>query len=75
MKPTAKILKFKGKELQSKADVRAALLAILEDLRFGDVTATEAEPIQKDINTRMKEIKSGKLEAAVKSFFAYESPF
>jgi hypothetical protein len=75
MEQTAKILKIKGKALQTVEDVRAALSTIIDDIKSGDATVTEAKPIQKEIKTRLKEIhaqmKSGKPEdkAALKSFF------
>ena len=75
MKNAAKILAFKGKELKTVDDVRAALLAILLDIRSGDVTVAESQPIQKEINTRMKEVRgqlkggTSKDKHAVKSFF------
>jgi hypothetical protein len=39
MKLTAKILKFKGKKLETVEEVRAALIAILEDVESGDATS------------------------------------
>ena len=39
MKPTAKILKFKNKKLKTVEEVRAALIAILEDVESGDATS------------------------------------
>jgi hypothetical protein len=41
MKPTAKILKFKDKKLETVEEVRAALIAILEDIESGDATIAE----------------------------------
>ena len=38
MKKTAKILKFKGKKLETIEEVRAALGAIIEDIKSGDAT-------------------------------------
>jgi hypothetical protein len=52
MKPTAKILKFKDKKLETIKEVRAALIAILDDIQSGDATVTEAKPIEKEIERR-----------------------
>ena len=38
MKLTAKIRKFKNKKLETVEEVRAALIAILEDIESGDAT-------------------------------------
>jgi hypothetical protein len=46
MKRTAKILRFKNKKLETVEDVRAALIAIIQDIEACDETATEAEPIR-----------------------------
>ena len=46
MKLTAKILKFKNKKLETVEEVRAALIAILEDVESGDATIAEAKPIK-----------------------------
>jgi hypothetical protein len=51
MKLTAKIRKFKGKKHDTVEKVRAALIAILEDIESGDATIAEATPIKK--NTRL----------------------
>ena len=75
MKLTAKILKFKGKKLETVEEVRAALIAILEDIESGDATIAEATPIKKEIQILMRKLraqmKSVKPEdrAALKSFF------
>ena len=53
MKQTAKILKFKGKKLEIVEEVRAALIAMLEDVQSGDATITEAKPIQEEIKKLM----------------------
>ena len=74
MKQTVKMLKVKGNEPQTVEDVRAAL-SIIEDIRSGDVTVAEAEPIKEEIDKRVREIsaqmKTEKPEdqAALKSFF------
>ena len=75
MKQTAKILKFKGKKLETVEEVRAALIAIHEDIESGDVTVSEATPIRDEIKKMMREIrvqrKSAKPEddALLKLFF------
>jgi ElaB/YqjD/DUF883 family membrane-anchored ribosome-binding protein len=75
MKQTVKMLKVRGNEPQTVDDVRAALAAIIDDIRSGDATVDEAMPIKKEINKRLKEIRaqmeSEKPEdkAAVKLFF------
>ena len=67
--------KGKGNEPQTVEDVRAALAAIIEDIKSGDATIAEAEPIKKEIEKRIEEIpaqmESAKPEdkAALKSFF------
>jgi hypothetical protein len=47
MKLTAKIRKFKNKKLKTVEEVRAALIAILEDIESSDATIAEAAPIKK----------------------------
>jgi len=75
MKLTAKILKFKDKKLETVEQVRAALIAILEDVESGDATITEVTPIKEEIQILMRklraQVKSVKPEdrAALKSFF------
>ena len=75
MKLTARILKFKGKKLETVEEVRAALIAILEDVQSGDATITEAEPIQEEIKKLMRKVRAQmkhanpKDKAALKSFF------
>ena len=46
MKPTAKILTFKDKKLETVEEVWAVLTAILEDIESGDATITDAESTQ-----------------------------
>ena len=58
MKPTAKILRFKGKKLETVEEVRAALSAIREDVECGDATVTEATPIRDEIDKMMREIRA-----------------
>jgi hypothetical protein len=56
MKPTAKILKFKDKKLETIEAVRAALIAIFGDLESGDATSAEAKPIQAEIINPMRKV-------------------
>jgi hypothetical protein len=75
MKLTAKIIKFKGKKLETVEEVRAALIAILEDIESGDAPVTEAKPIRDETEMIMRKLcaqmNSAKLKdkAALKSFF------
>ena len=75
MKQTAKILEFKGKKLETVEEVRAALIAILEDVESGDATIAEATPLTKEIKKLMRklraQVKSAKPKdkAALKTFF------
>ena len=75
MKLTAKILQFKGKKFETVKEVRAALIAILEDIESGDVTIAEATPLTNEIKKLMRklraQVKSAKPKdkAALKSFF------
>ena len=45
MKLTAKILRFKNKKPETVEEIRAALIAILEDAQSGDATITEVPTI------------------------------
>ena len=58
MKLNAKILKFKGKKLETVEEDRAALIAILEDIESGDVTVSEATPIRDEIEEMRREIRA-----------------
>jgi hypothetical protein len=75
MKLTARIIKFKGKKLETVEEVRAALIAILEDIESGDAPVTEAKPIRDETEMIMRKLcaqmNSAKLKdkAALKSFF------
>ena len=75
MKLTAKIRKFKNKKLETVEVVRAALIAILEDIESGDATIAEATPLTNEIKKLMRklraQVKSAKPKdkAALKSFF------
>ena len=75
MKPTAKILTFKDKKLETVEEVWAVLTAILEDIESGDITVSEATPIRDETKKMMREIrvqmKSAKPEddALLKLFF------
>jgi len=75
MKITAKIRKFKGTKLETVKEVRAALIAILEDIESGDATIAEATPLTNEIKKLMRklraQVKSAKPkdQAELKSFF------
>jgi hypothetical protein len=75
MNRTAKILRFKNKKLETVEEVRAALIAILEDIESGDATIAEATPIKKEIQILMRKLRAQmksakpKDKAALKSFF------
>ena len=75
MKLTAKIRKFKGKKLETVEEVRAALIAMLEDIQSGDVTIAEATPLTNEIKKLMRKVRAQmksakpKDKAALKSFF------
>ena len=75
MKATARILKFKGKKLDTVEKARGALIAILEDLESGDATIAEATPIKKEIQILMRKLRAQMKSAkpkdkpALKSFF------
>ena len=58
MKLTAKIRKFKGKKLETVKEVRAALIAILEDIESGDITVSEAIPIRDEIKKMTRELRA-----------------
>jgi len=58
MREAAKILEFTRKKPQTIEGVRAALAAIIDDIRSGDATVVEAMPIKKALNKRMREIRA-----------------
>jgi hypothetical protein len=58
MREAAKILEFTRKKPQTIEGVRAALAAIIDDIRSGDATVVEAKPIKKALNKRMREIRA-----------------
>lgn len=71
MKETAQVLKFKGKELITAADINAVLEAVARDLASGDVTPAEARKIQNEVNRRIKlvasALKTGQNSATLRS--------
>ena len=75
MKPTAKILTFKDKKLETVEEAWAVLTAILEDVESGDITVSEATPIRDETEKMTRELraqrKSAKPEddALLKLFF------
>jgi hypothetical protein len=58
MKPTAKILTFKDKKLETVEEVWAVLTAILEDIESGDITVSEATPIRDEIKKMMGKLRT-----------------
>ena len=58
MKPTAKILTFKDRKLETVEEVWAVLTAILEDIESGDITVSEATPIRDEIKKMMRKFAS-----------------
>jgi hypothetical protein len=59
MKETALILRFKGKDLRTAADIAAADAALMADLIAGEITATETRRIERELATRINAISSG----------------
>lgn len=58
MRKTAQVLKFKGKELMTAADINAVLEALACDLASGEITPAEARKIQNEVNKRIKLVAS-----------------
>jgi len=58
MKPTAKILTFKDRKLETVEEVWAVLTAILEDIESGDITVSEATPIRDEIKKMTRELRA-----------------
>ena len=58
MKPTAKILTFKDKKLETVEEVWAVLTAILEDIESGDITVSEAIPIRDEIKKMTRKLRA-----------------
>ena len=58
MKPTAKILTFKDKKLETVEEAWAVLTAILEDVESGDITVSEAIPIRDEIKKMTRELRA-----------------
>ena len=58
MKPTAKILTFKDRKLETVEEVWAVLTAILEDIESGDITVSEATPIRDEIKKLMRKLRT-----------------
>ena len=56
MKDTARILKYRGRDLKSVADVTGAMQALAADLLNGDITPAEHRRIQKEINQRIRSV-------------------
>ena len=58
MKPTAKILTFKDKKLETVEEAWAVLTAILGDVESGDITVSEAIPIRDEIKKMTRELRA-----------------
>jgi len=58
MKKEARILNYQGKELRTVSDINGANEALFNDLLSGNVTVQEARKIQKEINSRIKDISN-----------------
>ena len=58
MKPTARMLAFRGKDFRTVADVNAGQEALFADLMDGNLTLAESREIQKAFNARIKMIGS-----------------
>jgi hypothetical protein len=54
MKPTARILKFRGKELRTPADITQVHEALIADLVSGEITPADHRKIQREITERIK---------------------
>jgi hypothetical protein len=63
MKLTAKILKFKGKKPETVEEVRAAIIAILEDIECGEQSLRQMRKLRAQIKSAKPKDK-----AALKSF-------
>jgi len=59
MKPDARILKYRGKEIRTAADIKALSEALRQDILEQKVSPMESRPIQKEIGQRMKAIMEG----------------
>jgi predicted nucleic acid-binding Zn-ribbon protein len=70
MKQTVKMLKVEGNEPQTVDAVRGALSAIIDDIKSGDATVAEAEPIKKGIENRIEEIRAQMESAARRQGYA-----
>jgi hypothetical protein len=58
MKPRARILAFKGRDLRTAAELAAAEEALMIDLMAGDITPAESKKIQSELTQRIKAIGS-----------------
>ena len=58
MKPTAKILTFKDRKLETVEEAWAVLTAILEDVESGDITVSEATPIRDETEKMMRKLRA-----------------
>lgn len=58
MKPTARILRLKGKELRTSAEITAAEEALMADLIAGEITPAESRRIQRELTEKIKGLAS-----------------
>ena len=65
MKDTARVLKFKGKELKTGRDCAAVFSATMSDLDAGDITPGEARKIMAEVHRMWKRASSGRSAAAI----------
>ena len=63
MKDTAKILAFKGKEIERVRDLQAAQLALFCDITSGAVTPAESLLVQEELSARLRDFEAS-LKAA-----------
>jgi hypothetical protein len=59
MKPDARILKYRGKEIRTAADIKGVSEALIQDLVERKVSPKESRPIQKEIDQRIKSVMDG----------------
>ena len=55
MKETARILRFKSKELKTADDINKVCEALIDDLLSGEITPTEHRKIQREVTTRIND--------------------
>jgi hypothetical protein len=63
IKDTAKILAFKGKEIERVRVLQAAQFALFPDIASGAVTPAESRAVQEELSARLREFEAS-LKAA-----------